>query len=121
MKTPSPAATEVGRPPIGCPCGMDIETLVDSVVGKTVSTTLLQLGIDTSQPLELQKDMQYLRGWRENAQAMRGKVATAVVSALVTASLTLGVLGFKSWMDASHRATAQTSVSYPSPAVPAGR
>lgn len=78
-------------------CEQFIARVVDTAVDKAIRTTLLTLGIDATEPVETQRDMQYLRAWRENSQAMRRKVATVVVTALVTASLTLGLIGLRHW------------------------
>nr|WMC99355.1 hypothetical protein RAR13_11925 [Aminobacter aminovorans] len=58
------------------------------VVAEAVAETLLKLGIDASDPIELQKDMQHLREWRES-------VATVKRQSLITAIgiLTVGILG----------------------------
>jgi len=62
------------------------------VVSEAVAETLLKLGIDTSDPVELQKDMAYLRSWRESiAQAKRHSIFTVV------GVITLGVMGLI-WM-----------------------
>lgn len=61
---------------------------VKKIVAETVSETLLKLGIDASDPIELQKDMQHLRQWRESiATVRRQSIITAV------GVITLGVLG----------------------------
>lgn len=58
------------------------------IVSEAVSETLLQLGIDASDPVEMQKDMAHLRAWRES-------VATVKQQGLATAIgvITVGVLG----------------------------
>lgn len=62
------------------------------VVAEAVTETLLKLGIDTSDPVELQKDMAYLRSWRESiAQAKRHSIFTAI------GVITAGILGLI-WM-----------------------
>ena len=61
---------------------------VKKIVAETVSETLLKLGIDASDPIELQKDMQHLRQWRESiATVKRQSIITAV------GVITLGALG----------------------------
>ena len=61
---------------------------VKKIVAETVSETLLKLGIDASDPIELQKDMQHLRQWRESiASVKRQSIITAV------GVITLGALG----------------------------
>lgn len=68
------------------------ENDMKKLVAETVAETLLKLGIDTDDPLELQKDMQHLRAWRES-------MATVRRQSLITAIgiLTAGVLGLI-WM-----------------------
>lgn len=64
------------------------ETELKKIVAEAVAETLLKLGIDASDPIELQKDMQHLREWRES-------VATVKRQSLITAIgiLTVGILG----------------------------
>lgn len=71
------------------------ENEMKKLVAETVAETLLKLGIDTDDPLELQKDMQHLRAWRES-------MATVRRQSLITAIgiLTAGVLGLI-WMAVS--------------------
>jgi hypothetical protein len=58
------------------------------IVAEAVAETLLQLGIDASDPVEMQKDMAHLRSWRES-------VATVKQQGLITAIgvITVGMLG----------------------------
>jgi hypothetical protein len=62
------------------------------IVDATVTDTLLKLGIDASDPIELQADFQHLRQWRES-------IATVKRQSLLTAIgiVTAGVLGLV-WM-----------------------
>jgi hypothetical protein len=62
------------------------------IVAEAVAETLLQLGIDATDPVEMQKDMAHLRSWRES-------VATVKQQGLITAVgvLTVGLLGLL-WM-----------------------
>lgn len=58
------------------------------IVAEAVAETLLKLGIDASDPVELQKDMAHLREWRES-------VGTIKRQSLITAIgiVTVGILG----------------------------
>lgn len=58
------------------------------IVAEAVAETLLKLGIDASDPVELQKDMAHLREWRESVGTIRRQ-------SLVTAIgiVTVGILG----------------------------
>ena len=64
------------------------EAEIRKIVAETVDQTLTRLGVDTTDPLEVQRDFQHLRSWRES-------VATVKRQSLVTAIgiLTAGVLG----------------------------
>jgi uncharacterized membrane protein len=61
---------------------------VKKIVAEAVAETLLTLGIDTTDPVELQKDMAHLRSWRES-------VATVKQQGLIAATgvITVGLLG----------------------------
>jgi hypothetical protein len=58
------------------------------IVAETVDQTLTRLGIDSTDPVELQKDMAHLREWRES-------IGTVKKQSLMTAIaiLTAGILG----------------------------
>ncbi len=58
------------------------------IVAEAVTETLLQLGIDASNPVEMQKDMAHLRSWRES-------VSTVKQQGLITAVgiVTAGIIG----------------------------
>lgn len=64
------------------------EREVRKIVAEAVKETLVSLGIPADDPLEVQRDMQHLRAWRES-------VATVKRQGLMTAIgiLTAGILG----------------------------
>lgn len=64
------------------------EAEVRKLVADTVAETLLRLGVDTTDPVELQKDMAHLREWRQSVQTVKRQ-------SLITAIgiLTVGLLG----------------------------
>lgn len=64
------------------------EAEIRRVVAETVDQTLTRLGVDTSDPLEFQRDMQHLREWRESINTVKRQ-------SLITAIgiITAGVLG----------------------------
>ena len=41
-----------------------------ALVAGTVRETLVQLGVDPSDPLEMQRDFQHLRQWRESGEEL---------------------------------------------------
>ena len=68
------------------------EAEIRKIVAETVTETLLKLGIDASDPIELQADMQHVRKWRTSTETIkRQSLMTAI--GIVTA----GVMGLI-WM-----------------------
>lgn len=68
------------------------EAEIRKIVAETVAETLTRMGIPADDPIEVQKDMQHLRAWRES-------VSTVKRQGLITAVgiLTAGILGLI-WM-----------------------
>lgn len=64
------------------------EAELNKIVSQAVAETLLKLGIDASDPIELQKDMQHLRQWRESVATVKRQGLMAAVGVI-----TVGVLG----------------------------
>lgn len=65
-----------------------VRSTAEQAAKEAVRQTLLTLGIDTEEPIEVQADMRHLREWRKS-------VATVKKQGLVTAIaiITSGVLG----------------------------
>jgi hypothetical protein len=68
---------------------------VKKIVAEAVAETLLTLGIDTTDPVELQKDMAHLRAWRESVQTVKQQGLVTAVGILVAGMLGLLWLAFK--------------------------
>jgi hypothetical protein len=68
---------------------------VKKIVAEAVSETLLQLGIDASDPVEMQKDMAHLRAWRESVNTVKQQGLVTAVGILVAGALGLLWLAFK--------------------------
>ena len=71
------------------------ERALRRLIRETVHETLIGMGIDTSNPIELQQDFQHLRDWRLSTQAVKRKglmtvvgMAVAGLAALVWLALT---------------------------------
>jgi hypothetical protein len=71
---------------------------VRCLVADTVRQTLLQLGISPDQPLEVQKDMQHLRDWRESMALIRSKGILTVFTVGFTGLLAMLWVGFREYM-----------------------
>lgn len=63
------------------------ETEIEAIVERTVKKTLLTLGLDTTDPLETQRDLQWVRDWRGSVDLVRGYSIRAAVSILVVGTL----------------------------------
>lgn len=64
------------------------EAEVKRIVAETVTQTLLTLGVDTNDPVELQKDLAHLRAWRESMETVRRQSLITAIGVI-----TAGVLG----------------------------
>jgi hypothetical protein len=60
---------------------------VQEAVKITVKEVFLTMGMDASDPLELQQDFHFIRELRENTESFKGKVMQVVVGMCVTALL----------------------------------
>jgi hypothetical protein len=65
------------------------------IVAEAVAETLLQLGIDASDPVEMQKDMAHLRSWRESVATVKQQSLVTAVGIVVAGILGLLWLAFK--------------------------
>lgn len=61
---------------------------IRKIVAEAVEQTLLTLGIDADEAVEIQKDMSFLRGWRESAGTVKRQGLMTAVGVL-----TVGFLG----------------------------
>lgn len=70
------------------------EAEIKRIVSDTVHETLLTLGIDTKDPLELQADMQHLRAWRESIKTVKRQSLITAVGIVTTGILGLIYMAF---------------------------
>lgn len=71
------------------------EEQLRTVMRETVHETLLCLGIDTQNPLEMQKDFQSLREWRNLLTDARRKGTLAIIGLLVCTFVAFVIAEFK--------------------------
>lgn len=64
------------------------------IVSETVDATLLKLGIDATDPLEFQADMQHLRAWRQSANTVKRQSLMTAIGILTTGILGLIYMAF---------------------------
>lgn len=70
---------------------------LNSVVAEAVKQTLIQLGVDTSDPLAMQRDFQHLRQWRESGEDLKRKGTLALLGIFFSGLASLLILGLKEW------------------------
>jgi hypothetical protein len=71
------------------------EADVKRVVAETVTQTLLTLGVDTNDPVELQKDLAHLRAWRESMETVRRQSLITAIGVITAGALGLIWLAVK--------------------------
>jgi uncharacterized protein involved in exopolysaccharide biosynthesis len=71
---------------------------VNQVVAEAVKQTLIQLGVDTSDPLAMQRDFQHLRQWRQSGDSLRDKGMLAILGIFLSGLAALLVMGVREWM-----------------------
>lgn len=54
------------------------------LIAESVKQTLIQLGITSNDPIEMQKDMQHLREWRKSMDSIRNKSILSLITIAVT-------------------------------------
>lgn len=64
------------------------------IVSETVDATLLKLGIDATDPLEFQADMQHLRAWRQSVNTVKRQSLMTAIGILTTGILGLIYMAF---------------------------
>lgn len=72
---------------------------LDGVVATAVRETLQQIGIDTSRPIEVQKDFTALRNWRQTGEEVRRRSIFALLGIFLSGFIALIVMGFRAWID----------------------
>jgi hypothetical protein len=65
------------------------------LVAESVKQTLIQLGISSDDPLEVQRDMQHLREWRKSMESIKSKGLLTAVAIAVTGILAALWVGIK--------------------------
>lgn len=66
------------------------------LVAESVRETLIQLGISSHDPIEMQKDMQHLREWRKSMDSVKSKSMLTLLTVVVSGMLAALWVGIKS-------------------------
>jgi SpoVK/Ycf46/Vps4 family AAA+-type ATPase len=70
---------------------------LNDVVAEAVKQTLMQLGVDTSDPFAMQRDFQHLRQWRESGEDLKRKGTVALLGIFFSGLVSLLVIGLRGW------------------------
>lgn len=65
------------------------------LIKRTVKETLTTMGVDTSDPLEMQRDFQALRDWRRATCSIRKWTMMTIITTFVGGLITIIVIGIK--------------------------
>ena len=77
------------------PCVHLTRTEMQDIVKATVIETLTHVGVDASDPVEMQKDFNHLREWRIVVNDVRKKSILTILGLLLTGVLAFIWIGFK--------------------------
>lgn len=73
----------------------ELQKLVQDAAEKGTETALLKLGLDSNNPLEMQKDLAFLRSQRQASENIGKNIRRFVLSMALTGLLTMAWLGFQ--------------------------
>lgn len=69
---------------------------------EAVKQTLTSIGVEHGSPIEMQKDFQHLRDWRESVETVKRKSLIAIATILITGLLGAAWAGIKLILSSSH-------------------
>lgn len=68
---------------------------IKEIVSEGVYETFTQLGLDHENPLEMQRDFQYLRDWRVASEQLKSKGLIILAWIIITGAIAALWIGFK--------------------------
>lgn len=69
-----------------------------TLIADTVNTTLMQLGIEHDDPLEMQRDFQHLRDWRKSMERIKNRTVITAVGVVVMGLMAAFWIGFRQFL-----------------------
>lgn len=66
-----------------------------AIVAEATRATLVQLGIDAEDPMEMQRDFQHLRQWRKAGEDLRSKGLLTLLAIVISGACGALWVGFK--------------------------
>jgi hypothetical protein len=70
---------------------------VTHLIQQTVAQTLTQIGIESKEPIEMQKDFQHLRSWRQSGEAVKRQGMLTVWGIFLSGLIGLVVMGLSAY------------------------
>ncbi len=68
------------------------------LIRQSMEDAMLKMGIDSRDPIRLQKDLAHLRMWRESMEEAHAKGLIAVFTVALTGAIAMLALGIKQWI-----------------------
>jgi len=75
-----------------------ISDAIEPLLADAIAQAMIAVGVDTRAPIELQKDLAYLREWRRAMEEARSKSIIAAATVLITGTLGMIALGIRHWL-----------------------
>ena len=68
---------------------------IREIVSQGVEDAFVRIGIQSDDPIEMQRDFQHLREWRVSMEQAKSKGTLALVGLIITGVATMAWMGFK--------------------------
>lgn len=71
---------------------------IHAIVIEAVKETLEHMGVDTSDPIQMQQDFAHLRQWRNMTLSMRSRSVMTILTLLITGVVSLILIAIREWL-----------------------
>lgn len=75
-----------------------VSDAIEPLLADAIARAMIAVGVDTKAPIELQKDLAYLREWRRAMEEVRSKSIIAAATVMITGTLAMIALGIRHWL-----------------------
>lgn len=74
-----------------------VRAIAAEAAAQAVRETLVRLGIPVEDPMEVQRDMQHLRDWRNSVETVKSKSLTTLVGIAISGFVALILVGVRDY------------------------
>lgn len=74
------------------------EQELEDLIERAISRAFTKFGIDTDHPLEVQRDLQFVRDWRTTTESLKGKTIVVAIGIVVAGAMGVFWLGLRAIM-----------------------